>query len=99
MNKKQLQQEKETGDSSGYLDLLRNNANFRYLWFGEIVSLLGDWFNLIASAALIAKLTGSGLAVGRTLIAVLENYQQRDGSIIIPEALQPYMGGQEVITP
>ncbi len=38
-------------------------------------------------------LNGSGLAVGRTLVAVLENYQQKDGSIAIPEALQPYMGG------
>lgn len=48
---------------------------------------------------LVHTLNGSGLAVGRTLIAVLENYQQRDGSIRIPEALQPYMGGIEVITP
>jgi seryl-tRNA synthetase len=48
---------------------------------------------------LVHTLNGSGLAVGRTLIAVVENYQQRDGSIRIPEALQPYMGGQEVITP
>jgi len=48
----------------GYLDLVRNNANYRNLWFGQIVSLLGDWFNLIASAALIASLTQSGLAVG-----------------------------------
>ena len=38
-------------------------------------------------------LNGSGLAVGRTLIAILENYQQADGSIVIPEALRPYMGG------
>lgn len=47
---------------------------------------------------LVHTLNGSGLAVGRTLIAVLENYQQQDGSIQIPEALQPYMGGQEVIS-
>ena len=47
---------------------------------------------------LVNTLNGSGLAVGRTLIAVLENYQQQDGSIRIPEVLQPYMGGQEVIT-
>ncbi len=38
-------------------------------------------------------LNGSGLAVGRTLIAVLENYQQADGSVVVPEALVPYMGG------
>ena len=48
----------------GYLQLIRRNSNFRNLWLGQIVSLMGDWFNLIASAALIAKLTGSGLAVG-----------------------------------
>jgi seryl-tRNA synthetase len=42
-------------------------------------------------------LNGSGLAVGRTLIAVLENYQQQDGSVVIPEALRPFMGGQDVI--
>ena len=43
-------------------------------------------------------LNGSGLAVGRTLIAILENYQQKDGSIAVPEALRPYMGGIEAIT-
>jgi seryl-tRNA synthetase len=48
---------------------------------------------------LVHTLNGSGLAVGRTLIAVLENYQQQDGSIRIPEALQPYMGGKEVLIP
>ena len=44
-------------------------------------------------------LNGSGLAVGRTLIAILENYQQKDGSVMIPAALRPYTGGLEVITP
>ena len=44
-------------------------------------------------------LNGSGLAVGRTLIAILENGQQADGSVIIPAALRPYMGGVDVITP
>ncbi len=44
-------------------------------------------------------LNGSGLAVGRTLVAVLENYQQADGSVIVPEALRPYMGGIEVLRP
>ena len=46
---------------------------------------------------LVHTLNGSGLAVGRTLIAVMENYQQQDGSIRIPEALRPYMGGLETI--
>jgi seryl-tRNA synthetase len=46
----------------------------------------------------VHTLNGSGLAVGRTLLAVLENYQQEDGSILVPEALRPYLGGISVIT-
>ncbi|WP_348971656.1 serine--tRNA ligase [Pseudomonas atacamensis] len=46
---------------------------------------------------LVHTLNGSGLAVGRTLVAVLENYQQADGSIRVPDVLKPYMGGLEVI--
>jgi len=45
----------------------------------------------------VHTLNGSGLAVGRTLVAVLENYQQEDGSVVIPEALRPYMGGVDRI--
>ena len=45
----------------------------------------------------VHTLNGSGLAVGRTLVAILENYQQEDGSIVIPNALRPYMGGLDVI--
>jgi seryl-tRNA synthetase len=48
---------------------------------------------------LLHTLNGSGLAIGRTLVALLENYQQADGSVIIPEALRPYVGGRERITP
>ena len=44
-------------------------------------------------------LNGSGLGLPRTMIAVLENYQQADGSVVVPEVLRPYMGGMEVITP
>lgn len=47
-----------------YRQLVRQNKAFRYLWSGQIVSLLGDWFNLIASASLIAALTQSGAAIG-----------------------------------
>jgi seryl-tRNA synthetase len=47
---------------------------------------------------LVHTLNGSGLAVGRTLIAVMENYQQRDGTIRVPDVLKPYMGGMEVIS-
>jgi len=50
-------------------------------------------------ATLVHTLNGSGLAVGRTLVAVLENYQRADGSVGIPEALVPYMGGLREITP
>ena len=45
----------------------------------------------------LGTLNGSGLAVGRTLIAIMENYQQKDGSIVIPEVLRPYMQGEKVI--
>jgi len=48
---------------------------------------------------LLHTLNGSGLAVGRTLVAVLENYQQRDGSVVVPAALRPYMGGRELLEP
>ena len=47
----------------------------------------------------VHTLNGSGLAVGRTLVAVLENYQQADGSVTVPAVLQPYMGGVKVLTP
>ena len=46
---------------------------------------------------LVYTINGSGLAVGRTLVAVLENYQQADGSVVVPEALKPYMNGTEVL--
>ncbi len=47
----------------------------------------------------VHTLNGSGLAVGRTLVAVLENCQQKDGSLVIPQALRPYMGGVDVVEP
>ena len=46
----------------------------------------------------VGTLNGSGLAVGRTLIAILENYQTEDGSIIIPDVLKPYMGNIDKIS-
>jgi seryl-tRNA synthetase len=49
-------------------------------------------------AEFVHTLNGSGLAVGRTLIAILENYQQKDGSVIVPTALRPYMDGRDLIT-
>ncbi|MEQ1525655.1 MAG: serine--tRNA ligase [Gallionella sp.] len=53
--------------------------------------------NAQGKTELLHTLNGSGLAVGRTLVAVLENYQQVDGSVVIPEVLRPYMGGLEII--
>ena len=47
---------------------------------------------------LVHTLNGSGLAVGRTLVAVLENYQQEDGTVLIPDVLRPYMRGDVSIT-
>jgi len=49
-------------------------------------------------AEFVHTLNGSGLAVGRTLIAILENYQQKDGSVVVPTALRSYMDGRELIT-
>ena len=62
--KSAIDRQREIEKSVGYFELLRQNANFRWLWGGQVVSLLGDWFNLIASAILIAELTGSRLALG-----------------------------------
>ena len=45
----------------------------------------------------VGTLNGSGLAIGRTLIAILENYQQKDGSIVVPEKLRPYMNNMKLI--
>jgi seryl-tRNA synthetase len=45
----------------------------------------------------VHTLNGSGLAVGRTMVALLETYQQEDGSVVVPEVLRPYMGGLEVM--
>jgi len=48
---------------------------------------------------LVHTLNGSGLAVGRTVAAIIENFQQADGSVVLPDALKPYMGGIEILTP
>jgi NRE family putative nickel resistance protein-like MFS transporter len=56
------------GGATGYGALVRGNDSFRMLWLGQIVSLLGDWFNLIASASLVGQLTDSGLAVGALFV-------------------------------
>lgn len=58
------QYDDETKKPTGYLELIRGNHNFRNLWLGQVISMLGDWFDLIASASLLSYLTGSGLAIG-----------------------------------
>lgn len=63
-----MEETHSSSQSKGYLALIRENNNFRNLWFGQIVSLLGDWFNLIASASLVGKLSGSGAAIGALFI-------------------------------
>jgi seryl-tRNA synthetase len=46
----------------------------------------------------VHTLNGSGLAVGRTWLAIVENYQQADGSVLVPKALQPYMGADRILS-
>ena len=55
--------------------------------------------NALGKPELLHTVNGSGLAVGRTLVAILENFQQADGSVVVPEVLRPYMGGMEKISP
>jgi len=77
---------REISSCSNFEDFQARRANIRY----RLKS---------GSLGYVHTLNGSGLAVGRTLVAILENYQQEDGTVIIPEALRPYMHGVEVITP
>ncbi|NCO19160.1 MAG: serine--tRNA ligase, partial [Gammaproteobacteria bacterium] len=70
--------------------------------FGDFQTrrMLARWRNPeTGKPELLHSLNGSGLAVGRTLVAVLENYQQRDGSVVVPEALRPWMGEVDRIQP
>ena len=76
---------REISSCSNCTDFQARRANVRYRPKGG------------GKARLAHTLNGSGLAVGRTLIAILENYQQADGSILIPEVLRSYMGGLERI--
>jgi seryl-tRNA synthetase len=78
---------REISSCSNCEDFQARRANLRYRPSGG------------GKVRLLHTLNGSGLAVGRTLIAILENYQQADGSVVIPEPLRPYMAGLERITP
>jgi seryl-tRNA synthetase len=72
---------REISSCSNFEDFQARRANIRFRREGK------------SKTELVHTLNGSGLAVGRTLVAILENYQQEDGSILIPKALQPYMNG------
>lgn len=75
---------REISSCSNFEDFQARRAGIRYR-------------NADGKPAYVHTLNGSGLAVGRTVTAILENYQQEDGSVIIPEVLRPYMGGKNVI--
>lgn len=79
---------KEISSCSNCWDFQARRANIRYRDPAEF-----------KGTRLVHTLNGSGLAVGRTMAAILENYQNADGSVAVPEALRPYMGGVEVIRP
>ncbi len=74
---------REISSCSNFVDFQARRANIR--------------FRRDKKPEYVHTLNGSGLAVGRTFVAILENYQQEDGSVIIPEALRPYMGGLEML--
>jgi seryl-tRNA synthetase len=80
------QKYREISSCSNFEDFQARRANIRYRRKGK------------KGTELVHTLNGSGLAVGRTVVAILENFQQRDGSVIIPEALRPYMDGMERIS-
>ena len=79
---------KEISSCSNCWDFQARRANIRYKDPAEF-----------KGTRLVHTLNGSGLAVGRTMAAIMENYQNADGSVTVPEALRPYMGGIEVIRP
>ncbi len=76
----------EISSCSNFTDFQARRANIRYRPAPE------------AKPQFVHTLNGSGLAIGRTVAAILENYQQADGSVVVPEVLRPYMRGLEVLT-
>ncbi|HQK83971.1 MAG TPA: serine--tRNA ligase [Atribacter sp.] len=77
---------REISSCSNFEDFQARRANIRYR-------------NKAGKIGFVHTLNGSGLAIGRTAVAILENYQQENGTVVIPEALRPYMQGLELITP
>ena len=78
---------REISSCSNFEDFQARRGNIRFRRKGK------------KGTELVHTLNGSGLAVGRTFAAILENFQRSDGSVAIPEALRPYMGGLEILTP
>jgi seryl-tRNA synthetase len=78
---------REISSCSNFEDFQARRGNIRFRRKGK------------KGTELVHTLNGSGLAVGRTFAAILENFQRPDGSVAIPEALRPYMGGLEILTP
>ncbi|MBC7252893.1 MAG: serine--tRNA ligase [Actinobacteria bacterium] len=78
---------KEISSCSNFTDFQARRANIRFRPAGG------------GKAQFVHTLNGSGVAVGRTVAAILENYQREDGSVVVPEALRPYMHGLEIIEP
>jgi seryl-tRNA synthetase len=78
---------REISSCSNFEDFQARRGNIRYKPKGS------------KKTEFVHTLNGSGLAVGRTVVAILENYQQLDGTVIIPDALRPYLGGAEKIEP
>jgi seryl-tRNA synthetase len=78
---------REISSCSNFTDFQARRAHLRYRPSGG------------GKARLLHTLNGSGLASGRTMVAVLENYQQADGSVVVPEVLRPYLNGLEIIEP
>ena len=76
---------REISSCSNFLDFQARRANIRFR-------------DKDGKVRFVHTLNGSGLAIGRTVAAVLENYQQPDGSVVVPKVLRPYMGGLEVIS-
>jgi seryl-tRNA synthetase len=78
---------KEISSCSNCVDFQARRGNMKFRPDGK------------GKSRLVHTLNGSGLAIGRTVAAVLENFQQKDGTVVVPEKLRPYMGGLEIIEP
>jgi seryl-tRNA synthetase len=78
---------REISSCSNFQDFQARRGNIRFRRKGK------------KGTELVHTLNGSGLAVGRTFAAILENFQLADGSVRVPEVLRPYLGGMDTITP